>query len=78
MKSSAAACPHCGSDERTGWSDSTYMDGIDTGEDFDYNEAAAREFGTGHVRTAWWRSWKFIAAAALLLLFALGYLRMIM
>jgi hypothetical protein len=25
----AAACPHCGADERTGWSEETYLDGVD-------------------------------------------------
>ena len=25
----ALACPHCGSDEQTGWSDDTYLDGVD-------------------------------------------------
>ena len=34
----ARACPHCGSDEQTGWSDKTYLDGIDLDGDFDYEE----------------------------------------
>jgi hypothetical protein len=29
----AQACPHCGADERTGWSDETYLDGVDLPED---------------------------------------------
>ena len=30
----AAACPHCGADEHTGWSEETYLDGVDLpGED---------------------------------------------
>ncbi|MFT3829817.1 MAG: zinc ribbon domain-containing protein [Opitutaceae bacterium] len=29
----ARACPHCGADERTGWSDETYLDGVALPED---------------------------------------------
>jgi len=34
----AKACPHCGSDENTGWSDQTYLDnlGIYTEEDYQH------------------------------------------
>lgn len=39
----ARACPHCGSDDRTGWSDSIYLDGVDLGDDFDYEETLRRE-----------------------------------
>ncbi|MDR3012640.1 MAG: hypothetical protein LBU70_05445 [Chitinispirillales bacterium] len=42
----ARACPTCGSDEQTGWSESTYLDGIDLPfEDDDYEEIRAKEFG---------------------------------
>jgi uncharacterized membrane protein YvbJ len=35
----AKACPHCGSDENTGWSEQTYLDGIDLP-----NEESVSEF----------------------------------
>lgn len=45
----AKACPGCGADEQTGWSEeSRQATAADLGlpdEDFDYNEFAAREFG---------------------------------
>jgi hypothetical protein len=43
----ASACPYCGSDEETGWSDDTYLDGIDLDDDFEYAQAHRREFGGG-------------------------------
>ena len=45
VDSKARACPHCGSDEKTGWSESTYLDGIDLYDDSDYEETIRREFG---------------------------------
>ncbi|MDO5577428.1 MAG: zinc ribbon domain-containing protein, partial [Fibrobacter sp.] len=44
---SALACPYCGSDEQTGWSDKTYLDGIDISDmdDEAYNEMLHTEFG---------------------------------
>jgi hypothetical protein len=77
IKSSAKACPQCGSDEQTGWSDNTYLDGIDVGDDVDYDEMVAREFGGGRAATPWWRSWKALVAALIALLFVFGYLRWI-
>ena len=43
----AAACPECGSDETTGWSDQTIYDGtgIEDPDDFDYKAHMARESG---------------------------------
>lgn len=45
----AKACPDCGSDENTGWSQKTYLDGIDVDED-DYDDMVRREFGDETVR----------------------------
>ncbi len=76
IKSSARACKHCGSDERTGWSDDTYLDGIDIGdEDFDYEETAAREFSHGNYPRNWLKSWKTITGILLLLLFLIMVMR---
>jgi uncharacterized membrane protein YvbJ len=41
----AKACPHCGSDENTGWSKNTCLDGLDLYDDGDYRETLRREFG---------------------------------
>ena len=38
----AAACPECGADETTGWTDSECED---PDKEFDYDEFIAREFG---------------------------------
>jgi predicted nucleic acid-binding Zn ribbon protein len=53
------SCAHCGSDERSGWSDETDRDGLDLpGEDFNYRDFVEKEFGTGNRRTRpallWW------------------------
>lgn len=43
----AKACPECGSDEQTGWSDETHVDGLDLPEEkFDYDGFVEREFGS--------------------------------
>lgn len=39
----AKACRHCGSDERTGWSEATYLDGIDLPDEEDYSDSLDRE-----------------------------------
>ena len=42
----ARACPECGSDERTGWSDRATSQRLDLPEDdFDYDEFVQEEFG---------------------------------
>ena len=43
----AKACPHCGSDENTGWSDETYLDGLGLYDEEDYRETLRKEFGHG-------------------------------
>ena len=43
----ARACPECGSDEQTGWSEETHVDGLDLPEEkFDYEDFVEREFGS--------------------------------
>jgi hypothetical protein len=39
----AKSCRHCGSDDRTGWSQATYLDGIDLPEEEDYADSLDRE-----------------------------------
>jgi len=68
----AAACPHCGADERTGWSDETYLDGVDLpGEDAEEParlDGPAR--GDGLPRGG--RAWLALGLAALLALVLSG------
>jgi len=41
----ARACPECGSDEQTGWSEVSHVDGLDLPDDsFDYEDFVKREF----------------------------------
>ena len=41
----AKACPECGSDEQTGWSEESHVDGLDLpDESFDYEDFVKREF----------------------------------
>jgi hypothetical protein len=75
VKKNAASCLHCGSDERTGWSDRTYLDGLDIGDDVDYDELVQQEFPSAKTRNR--LSWKLIVAAVLLLLSAAGIIRIL-
>jgi predicted nucleic acid-binding Zn ribbon protein len=72
----AVACPECGSDEKTGWSENTVYDatGIEDPDDFDYEAWKRREVSGARKRTRrdwlWW-----IVALTALLLFVLLMLR---
>jgi uncharacterized membrane protein YvbJ len=55
----AKACPECGSDEQTGWSDATETEGLDLpDENFDYNDFVKKEFSNSPVphgiKWYWW------------------------
>jgi hypothetical protein len=67
----AKACPYCGSDESTGWSEGTYLDGIDLSDDESYKEAHANEFGSD---VQWWRQrlWIVVTAVVILAIFIAG------
>jgi hypothetical protein len=47
IRRDAAACPVCGSDERTGWSEDTYLDGLDLPDPEEYEELREAEFAGG-------------------------------
>jgi hypothetical protein len=70
---SARACPECGSDEKTGWSEQARYDDLDLpDEDFDYEDFVKREFSGGKpvprgIHWFWW-------VIAVLVLAALGWL----
>lgn len=77
IKSNAKACSHCGSDENTGWSDSTYLNGIDLDDDFNYDELVKDEFSMVKRSLPWWKSWKKVVALVMLILFVFMILRAI-
>jgi RNA polymerase subunit RPABC4/transcription elongation factor Spt4 len=66
----AKACPECGSDEKTGWSDSAYADKLGIpDENFDYDKFVKEEFSPAHPKPSgihwiWW-----VTALILVLLF---------
>jgi hypothetical protein len=74
IRQDAKSCRHCGSDDRTGWSDDTYMDGIDIPEPGDYAEGLEREGFRKPARDAN-RIWMGLVSAFLLLVFAYWLLR---
>ena len=63
----AEACPECGADEQTGWSDQAVYDnlGIEDPEDFDYARVLERELGIPRRRTT--REWVWGITAVLVL-----------
>jgi len=66
----AKACPGCGSDEKTGWSEETRTDGLDLPDDsFDYNEYIKREFGSRKAIPYGQKKFWWIVAVLLLLAF---------
>jgi len=75
VASGARACPDCGSDERTGWSQNTYLDGLDLPgmDESDYEEMLAREFSSpkSKSRIEWKTIVGVILLVAMFLLFAL-------
>ena len=70
----ARACPECGADETTGWSERAAGQRLDLPEDeFDYEEFAQREFGTPRKVARPPIGWLWWAVAVLLVLgFLLG------
>ncbi len=75
VRAGARACPECGSDDATGWSEDAdkWGAGIPSGygdeDDFDYEEFVRREFGKGAVRRIlglpWWLALIVVAALAI-------------
>jgi hypothetical protein len=72
----ATACPECGADEETGWSDAA-TEGLDLpDENFDYQDFVKREFEGGKnplprgIHWIWW-----VIAILLLIAFVWGLLR---
>jgi hypothetical protein len=67
------ACPACGADHNSGWRvDTEVYDGLDLpGDDFDYDEFARREFGSGlkpaGIRMIWWITAIILVALSIVL-----------
>jgi hypothetical protein len=71
----AKACPECGADEKTGWSDNAYASNLGLPDDeFDYDEFVKEEFGGERkprgIAWLWWAT-----ALILILLFLFFLLR---
>lgn len=50
----ARACPECGSDEHSGWSEKAYLDRLGVShEDFDYDEFVKQELGESAKGSSW-------------------------
>lgn len=67
----AKACPGCGADEKTGWSDSAHADNLGIpDENFDYDDFVKEEFGVSpKPRGIHWFWWLTAVLLAGLLLF---------
>ncbi|HVV01314.1 MAG TPA: hypothetical protein VHH88_08110, partial [Verrucomicrobiae bacterium] len=71
----AKACPECGSDEQTGWSDEARSSGLGLpDEHFDYDEFVRNEFGREGtvprgIHWFWWLVGVLVAAAVVVLWF---------
>lgn len=74
IKRNAVSCRHCGSDDNTGWSEGTYLDGIDLPEAGDYEDGLEEEGFRAPARTPG-RRVTALVSAALILIFALWLLR---
>jgi hypothetical protein len=70
----ALACPECGSDEQTGWSEQARYDALDLPtQEFDYDDFVAREFGPSRPRGRR-RGWVWWVAFGLMLAALIGFL----
>jgi hypothetical protein len=71
----AKACPECGSDEQTGWSEAAQSGGLDLpDEEFDYQDYVKREFSGATPKPRgmawyWWVVAVLVLATFLFLLF---------
>jgi hypothetical protein len=68
----AKACPECGSDEKTGWSETAYASNLGLpDEEFDYKEFVKEEFGTRRAKPHGisWFWWVVALLLVVLLLF---------
>jgi hypothetical protein len=70
----ARACPECGADEQTGWSDQAQAERLGVPDDeFDYDEFVKAEFGQGKKIRPRGISWLWWLVAVILLIIFLGW-----
>ena len=70
LPQNAKACPECGADEETGWSDSAYANHLGIpDEHFDHEKFVEEEFGEKPVKPVGLRWFWWITAVLLLLAF---------
>ena len=75
VPSNARACPECGADEKTGWSEKARYDELGIPEEsFDYEKFVDEEFGRKAPRRRYGLLW-VVVAMLLLLAFAVGMIR---
>jgi hypothetical protein len=69
----ALACPECGADYNSGWSDETAYDALDLpGDSFDYGKFVRQEFDPSRrprVKTVWWITGVLLILAFIFLYF---------
>jgi len=62
----AKSCPDCGACEKSGWNQDHYLDGLNLpDENFDYQDFAAREFGSGPKKTPVQWLWVIVAVVVI-------------
>jgi hypothetical protein len=75
VPSRAKACPECGADEQTGWSERARYDELGIPDDsFDYQDFVEREFGGRAPKRRFQWLW-FVAALVLIALFIFAFAR---
>ncbi len=72
IDANASACPHCGSDENTGWSEETYLDGIDFVDEDQYEEIREQEFGNKRIPFPVWHIITGIVLLAIIVMMILS------
>ena len=66
----ARACPGCGADEQTGWSDTAYANNLGIPEEnFDYESFVQAEFGRESLKPRGLHWFWWLTAAVLLVMF---------
>jgi len=76
VPSKARACPHCGSDEQTGWSDEAVLNRLGVASSYDeddYDETIRSEFGGEPRRPTLRNTVVAVTAAVLVVLFFLYF-----
>ena len=70
----AKACPECGSDEKTGWSEKAHAERLGLPDDeFDYDEFVKEEFGSEQGARARGISWLWWTVAVILIIIFMSW-----